>query len=542
MKAVILGIGIAVLAAAGCRQKAEPAPPGPGASEKPGGDGAGKAGQESFVPESRVYWNQAAGRFYPADAEELGKLVDKYVSDAGPAPAAVAGSDLLGFISPHAGYPYSGPVAGRAYALVSGRSIRTVVVMGLSHKGLGDRSAVLSYDSYRTPLGPVPIDTETVARLLEKGKGVIAADEAPFAQEHSLEVQLPFIQKTLPQARIVPIMVGHPQGAVDSGLVDLLYSELGSRSDVLFVASTDLSHYEPYDQATAKDNVTLDRIAALDWASLAGDAISEGRMCGVFTVGVLMALAGRYAGQAKGHRIEYMNSGDTAGDRSGGVVGYGVVAFTLPEGARSAQGAGAQDAASGPAPAAGGALTAAERVALLGIARKAAEAAVEKESFKPAVGGSASLEKVAAALVNIRIDGRPGGTGGSTEASLPLAEAVARAAQAAVADDDRYPAPPADEAASLECEVVVITNTWVLEDVDQYDPSVQGLVVRAGGLVGYVLPGEAAWSREEALAQGCRRVGLAPSCWKQKKQEVTPSFDAFSGERFADWDEAPGGK
>lgn len=522
---------------AGCKGKAEaPESTGPVSEHATGTEepGAPEAGAGS----RQVFWNQVAGRFYPGEEKELEKMVTAHLKDAGEPPAAVADRDLIGFISPHAGYPYSGPVAGFGFTLLAGRPVSTVVVLGFSHKGVGARSALLDFDAYRTPLGTMTIDRELAGELLERGGDVLVKSQAPFVQEHSLETQLPFIQKAAPRAKILPIMVGHPGGRVDVGLVDLLYSVVGDRKDVVVVASTDLSHYEPYDQAVSKDNETLDRIAALDWDSLEADGPAAGRMCGYYTVGVIMGLAARYADeQVQGHRLKYLNSGDTAGSRDGGVVGYGVVAFTVPAGTRAAEGASAA-ASSGPAlRAPRGSLSPGDRAALLNVATQAAGAAVTGRSFKPAVAGSETLEQMAAALVNIRVDGRSRGTGGTTEAAKPLFEAVAEAAMDAVVGDARYPRPVEKDIETLECEVVVVHKTWPLEDAESHDAAAHGLIVQAEDRIAYVGPGEGGMSSEQALGQACRRVGLAPTCWKKKKQEVVPVFTAFEGERFAEWDD-----
>ena len=522
-------------AATGCKGKA----PVPGGSD----GGAGQAGteaaeQEKFVTEKTVYWNQVAGRFYPGEAKELESMVVGYLKDAGAPPVEIAGRDLVGFITPHAGYPYSGPVAGHAWGLLSGRTVHTVIVLGFSHKGAPARSAILDFDAYRTPLGPVPVDGELVDILLERGEGVVERNQTPFAQEHSLETQLPFIQKAAPAARIVPIMVAMPGGKPDRGLVDLLYEVVGARGDVVIAASTDLSHYEPYEQAVSKDGTTLDRIASLDWSSFEAEGPGSGRMCGYGTVGVLMGVAAKYT-EVEGRRVRYQNSGDTAGDRSGGVVGYGVVAFTVPEGTRPGMGAAATGPAEAqPAPRAlSGPLSAGDRAALLDIAHRAAGAAVKGESFKPDSQGSDALKQTVGALVNVRVDDRARGTGGGSDASLPLYEAVAAAARDAVVDDPRYPDPVEKDLASLQCEVVVIHDSWPVEDFEAHDPAAAGLIIEAEGDRAYVAPGEGGWSGEEALGQACRRVGLGPTCWKKKKkQTVVPVFTAFRGERFAEWD------
>ncbi len=534
---VYLLAAAALAASTGCKGKTEALPPAVqgGAGQEGGAQGPD---QEKFEAEKTVYWNQVAGRFYPGDAKELESMVVGFLKDAGAPPSELAGRDLVGFIAPHAGYPYSGPVAGHAYGLLSGRTVRTVIVLGFPHKGSPARSAVLGFDAYRTPLGPLAVDTELVDVLLERGGDVIEENQSPFAQEHSLETQLPFIQKAAPAAKIVPIMVALPGGRVDQGLVDLLYDVVGNRRDVVIVASTDLSHYEPYDQAVAKDGTTLDRIASLDWSSFQGEGPSSGRMCGYSTVGVLVGVASKYA-QAEGRRVKYLNSGDTAGDRSGGVVGYGVVAFTVPDGTRTGLGAaaaGPQDSQKAPQGLAGP-LSQEDREVLLDIAHRAAEAAVRQESFKPEAPGSDSLKQASAVLVNLRVEGRARGTGGGSDASIPLYEAVALAARDAVVDDGRYPDPVESDLASLECEIVVIHRSWPVEDIEAHDPSAAGLILHADGDAAYVAPGEGGWTLDQALGQGCRRLGLSPTCWKKsKKQEVVPVLTAFDGERFAEWD------
>jgi AmmeMemoRadiSam system protein B len=535
-------LAAALLASAGCKGKdVAPSPAGQG--------GDGEQGQvaeqtdEKFTAEKTVYWNQVAGRFYPGEAKELESMVVGFLKDAGAPPAGLASRDLLGFITPHAGYPYSGPVAGHAYSLLSGRTVHTVIVLGFAHRGSTARSAVLDFDAYRTPLGPVPIDGELVDLLLERGAGVLEKNQTPFAQEHSLEVQLPFIQKAAPAAKIVPIMVALPGGKVDRGLVDLLYEVVGNRRDVVIAASTDLSHYEPYGQAVSKDGTTLDRIASLDWSSFEAEGPGAGRMCGYSTVGVILGIAAKYA-QVEGQRVKYLNSGDTAGDKSGGVVGYGVVAFTLPEGTRTGLGSEAgepRDVEEAPA-ALSGPLSQQDRALLLDIAQRAARAAVRGESFKPEVPSSDALKQTTGVLVNIRVDDRARGTGGGSEATVPLYEAVALAARDAVASDARYPDPVEKDLASLACEIVVIHRSWPVEDPEAHDPAAAGLIIVADGDTAYVAPGEGGWTGDQALGQACRRVGLGPTCWKKtRKQTVVPVLTAFDGERFAGWDQDAAG-
>ncbi len=546
-------ISLALVVLAACKDRSSPPDPLP---EPPGGV-SGVAPDARTVSQAegggakaarKVYWNQVAGQFYPADPVDLANAVAGYMKEAAAPPVDLESRDLLGLVSPHAGYPYSGPVAGSAYRMLDGRNPATVVIIAFAHKGgVGKRSAVLPYEAYRTPLGEVPIDTDMIRDLLERGKGVIEASEAPFAGEHSLEVQLPFLQKAVPDARIVPIMVGHLGGRLDAGLADLLHEVIGDRSDVVVIASTDLSHYEPYETAVVKDGKTLDLVAALDWGALEADGIQAGRMCGFYPVGVLMRIAALFGeGKAGGTRIAYRNSGDTAGSRDGGVVGYGVVAFTLPAGTRSpgsrkpgSPAAAGVDAGSGQgAPGQGAAVTGAasglgpeDLAALQRIALEAAVGVATGKTVQPEKPSSKALGQPAGALVILKAGETVRGMGGNLDSSRPLVDAAVEAARAAAAGDARFPAIRAEEAGSLEAVVFVVASTWPLADPSTFDPAIHGLFVEAGGIQAFVGPGETGGGNagEDALDQACRRVGLAPGCWKGSKQGVAPTFTAFAG-------------
>ncbi len=535
-----------VVVSAGCKGssgKDPDATPVPRASRThPAQDADG--GSAGDVPK-RVYWNQVAGRFYPGDPEELDRAVAGYLKDAAPPPSVVTGRELLGFTSPHAGYPYSGPVAGHGYRLLEGREVSTVVVLGFSHQGSGNLSAVLDMDSYRTPLGAILIDTKMVRALIEKGEGVIEANQAPFAGEHSLETQLPFIARAVPHARIVPIMVGRGSMATDHGLVDLLHDAIGMRADVVVVASTDLSHYRPYDEASSTDKETLGMIASGQWDEIASKGPQAGLMCGYYTVGVLMGLAARQGpGKATGTVVKYLNSGDTAGDRSAGVVGYGVVAFTVPAGTRSA----VADAATGEAmvavaPSMDGSVLDDDARVLLGIAMDAAIAAVQAEPFSPSTPASNALTLPSGTFVLVRVRDRIQGIGGGIEATEPLFEAVAAAATEAVVADPRFPAPRPDEIPFVSVSVIVVRSVWPLDTgfaVSQFIESTQedrGVLVQAAGQAWVVHAAEGEGhplSGEDILSKACRRVSFSPACFKDGvKNEVEPVFTAFTGDMFS---------
>jgi MEMO1 family protein len=269
-----------------------------------------------MTPPETIEWSNVrqavvAGRFYPSDPTELRELITDQLAQVpsakGPGPKAL--------IAPHAGYLYSGPIAASAYAqLIPGRElIRRIVLLGPSHyvalKGL----ATCSAEAFATPLGMVPVDLEAVrqARALPQ---VQELDEA-HAHEHSLEVQLPFLQMVLGEFKLVPLVVGEASPEEVSQVLDALWGGPETR----FIISSDLSHYHDFQLARRLDDATAKAIEALE-----PEAIGEGSACGRIPIRGLLESAQRHGLRAR--VVDLRSSGDTAGPRDR-VVGYGAFAF-----------------------------------------------------------------------------------------------------------------------------------------------------------------------------------------------------------------------
>jgi len=250
-----------------------------------------------------------AGSFYPGRETELCAAVDGFLARAEampPVPRAV--------IVPHAGYVYSGSTAAQGYAcLAPGRgSIRHVVIVGPCHYVGIDGIALPDADAMRTPLGEVPIWADGAALALAQPGVVVSA--AVHEREHSLEVQLPFIQRALPDADVLPLAAGWASPQTVGRVIDAFLAD----DQTVVVVSSDLSHYHPYDEAVAIDHETITSILALD------GPIDHDRACGATGVNGLLVCA-----KARGLRPRLLaacNSGDTAGDRRR-VVGYASIAF-----------------------------------------------------------------------------------------------------------------------------------------------------------------------------------------------------------------------
>jgi MEMO1 family protein len=252
-----------------------------------------------------------AGTFYPAEPVRLAAEVDALLSVDAPEPAAIGRMPAL--VVPHAGYRYSGPVAAVAYALARGWSPARAVLIGPAHTVPLTGSAVPRAAAWSTPLGPVPVDLAARKRALTV-RGVHAAD-GPHGPEHSLEVQLPFLQRSLdPRLPVLPVATA----AAPDDVADLLDAVAGP--DTLVVVSTDLSHYLPDEETRRRDRRTLDAVLALD-----PDRIGPDAACGADALRGLLAWADRTGRNPT--LLAYRTSADATGDRSR-VVGYAALALS----------------------------------------------------------------------------------------------------------------------------------------------------------------------------------------------------------------------
>jgi len=253
-----------------------------------------------------------AGLFYPGSAMELQSMVQGFLSDAvvhepGYSPKAV--------IAPHAGLVYSGPVAGSAFQCFAAESdlIRRVVLIGPAHRLPVRGVALPGQDAFETPLGTVQVDQELVEKLSDMPE--ISVNAAAHAPEHSLEVELPFLQTVLPSFSVLPLLVSHARADEVAEVLDRVWGGPETR----IVISSDLSHYLSYEAAQEMDAETAQQVLEQR------EPIAEDRACGARAINGLLALARRRTLLPR--LLDLRNSGDTAGDRMR-VVGYGSFSFT----------------------------------------------------------------------------------------------------------------------------------------------------------------------------------------------------------------------
>ena len=261
-----------------------------------------------------------AGSFYPGDPGELRDLISAYLNSSGPVSEEFSNDKIMGIISPHAGYVYSGPVAAYGFNYLAKSSIDRFIVIAPSHRGRFNGVSVIPGGLYKTPLGDVEIDSD-LGEKLEKRNHFAFIKEA-HEMEHSLEVQIPFLQMVKPGAKIVPLVMGTIDPDLCRTIGETIAEEIKtSGKEYGIIISTDLSHYHPYDTAVKKDKNFIHALETFNERNIL-EILSAGKSeaCGEGAV-----LAGVSAAEMLGAKnikvVKYANSGDTAGSKDQ-VVGY----------------------------------------------------------------------------------------------------------------------------------------------------------------------------------------------------------------------------
>jgi AmmeMemoRadiSam system protein B len=254
----------------------------------------------------------AAGLYYPRDEQELRCVIDDCLSSVR-CPCDVSAKAL---IVPHAGYRYSGPVAAHAFAALGGarHRVRRVVIIGPSHRASVVGATVPASDAFLTPLGAVPIDLTARALLAERND--VQVEDASHALEHTIEVQLPFLQRQLRDFCVLPLLVGD----IDEAALGQILEALWGGEETVILISSDLSQFNSYERARRLDSEACHAIERL-----APDALQPHHACGYKPIRVLLRLARRHALRAR--TLATRNSGDSIGGPLSGVVGYGAFAF-----------------------------------------------------------------------------------------------------------------------------------------------------------------------------------------------------------------------
>lgn len=433
-----------------------------------------------------------AGPFYEENAETLSRQIDYFLQNVKKEP--LSAENIIALIAPHAGYFYSGQVAAFAYRLIQGKDYETVIIIAPSHRHGFRGCSIYLQGGYETPLGIVNVD-ESLASKLSKASGFKYVPQA-HAEEHSVEVQIPFIQKTLPHAKIVPVVMGFQTKETITSLANALTKVLKGEK-VLIVASTDMSHQLPKKRANDIDSKTISLIQSLQ-INLLIRKIEKGEniMCGGGPVTSTLLYA-----KEKKARVEILHYADSsqAGGSESGVVGY--LAAVIHSGTAASEFS----------------LSAEEKKELLRLARSSINQFIREEKVLNYETQSSVFLSKKGAFVTLKKEGHLRGCIGYIEPVLPLYQTIIRASIFAACRDPRFPPVSVDELEELEIEISVLTPLKKIQKPRLVKVGKHGLVISKGDKTGLLLPQvpvENHWSREIFLQQACLKAGLPENAWK----------------------------
>lgn len=465
------------------------------------------------APKEQIRESAIAGTWYPASAPELRQEIEGFLSHV---PSRDIPGRLTTLIAPHAGYIYSGQVAAYAYKALEKQSFQTVVVIAPSHFARFSGVSVYDRGGFKTPLGVVALDTKFISALEKRESRIRFIPEA-HEKEHALEIQLPFLQVVMPNFKLVPLVMGEQDLSTCQWLAAALADTIGSNKSVLVVASSDLSHYYPYEQAKKLDEIVINRVNGFDALGLSTNlAQGQCEACGGGPIVTAMLVASRQG--ATSSKVLYAaNSGDVTGDRAK-VVGYMAAALW----AGPAQKADTQPPAKEKAGIDSG-LTAEEKAFLHKIVKETIEA--RSKNLKPPLldTDSAALKEARGAFVTLHKHGELRGCIGQIVSERPLVETIAEMAVAAAFQDPRFPTVSSDELKDLDYEISVLTPLHRIKDVSEIRVGVHGIFIKKNGRAGLLLPQvatEYGWDRTTFLEQTCRKASLPKDAWKDKETEI----------------------
>lgn len=448
---------------------------------------------------TKVFPCSGAGRWFPANSEELGNLIDRCLNNAqdtvSPHPSAI--------IVPHAGYLYSGEGAGVSYHVLKGKEIKRVIILGPSHhSGLHGISVLKGYDTYQTPLGNVPIDRVTVDRLLKNSPFLFEA--SAHASEHSVENQIPFIQRVIPDAKIVPCVVGF----LDKTSAREAGKQLSSLLDdkTILVVSSDFTHfgqsfdYVPFNKDIRRNLEKLDQGAIHFIQSCDGDGFlnyvesTGATICGRYPIAVaLYALSGKCSGRL----LKYYTSSDKSEDFSHAVCYASIVLEEKKEDQLQ--------------------LSTENKMLLLQLARKSMESAVRQQPMALIKDIPENLRQDCGAFVTLTKKGELRGCIGYILPVAPLAETVIEMAKAAALHDNRFMPVEPTELGAIHIEISVLTPPVQISGPEEFVLGQHGIVINLNGHQAVFLPQvalEQKWDKTTTLRHLCLKAGLQPDDYK----------------------------
>lgn len=450
-----------------------------------------------------------AGTWYPGSESELRGVITDYLN----AVRSRVHGDIVGLISPHAGYVYSGPIAAYAYKSVEGREYDVVIVIGPSHRHGFPGASVDTLAGRKTPLGMVPYDLKIAQTLIKNHPSIIHEPRA-HDDEHSVEIQIPFLQVIFKKLKVVEIVMGSQDYETCTVLSDAIF-EATKGSNVLIVASSDLSHFHAQEKAEELDKRVIEAVSMFDPETLFNRLSANNcEACGGGPI-ITTMLAARRMQATSAKPLMYATSASTSGDYSQ-VVGY--LAAVLQRAAESDVGVDLG-------------FSREEKKILKDIARKSIEAAVKGKKVPSPEKITDRLRETYGIFVTIKKHETLRGCIGYIIGDQPLFQLCQHAAQSAALQDPRFPPVTEDELSKLEIEISILTPLEKITDWDEIVIGRDGLYIIKGPYRGLLLPQVAAeygWTVEEFLEETCHKAGLPANAYKSAGAEVFK----FSAEVF----------
>jgi len=415
-----------------------------------------------------------AGQFYPASPSQLKAMIEGFID------GNAVKEEAIGVVSPHAGYIYSGPVAGAVISRIKVKD--TFIIIGPNHTGRGKPFSIMTQGTWKTPLGEVEIDSELAKQILA-GSSHLVEDSAAHLYEHSIEVQLPFLQYFKPDIKLVPIILSHGTAVTFKEIgKEIARAIKESNKEVVIMASSDMTHYEPHESAKAKDAQAIEAMLDLNEDELFRRVEELNiSMCG-YAPAVSLISAAKELGATDAELVRYQTSGDVSGDYSA-VVGYAGIIITRKE-----------------------------MHPLVKLAKKTVETYVKEGKIPKPKKLTPEMRQKAGVFVSIhKLGGLRGCIGTIEPQKSNVAEEIIANAISSATRDPRFPPITPDELKDLDYSVDVLTTPEPVESKDQLDPRKYGVIVEAGYRRGLLLPDLEGVDTVDYQIDICRqKAGIAP--------------------------------
>lgn len=448
--------------------------------------------------------SEFSGSFYPANPKELSAFIENALKNAN---LQQINEEIVGILVPHAGYVYSGKVAAFAYKTIENKHFDTIVIISSAHQHYLDGAAVYPGDTFETPLGNLEVDQEALKTI--ETLDFCLSDKQYFSREHPLEVQLPFIIKTVKNAKILPIILGKNNLENLKKLADSL-AEISQKKQILVIASSDLSHFHPYDEAVAMDKKTTEFIKNKDidylWTS---EEYGQNLACGIYPIITFLYYSNLKSAQID--ILKYANSGDATGDK-GSVVGYAAAVSYIKKKTN-------EPTKEEEKPMAEFKLNDAEKKELLKIARSTLESYLKTGKIPKIKAEYPIFNEKRGAFVTLKKHGELRGCIGRIVADTPLYEVISSVSIESAIEDPRFNPVTYNELKDIEIEISVLTPFEKVNDIGEIEVGKHGLLISKGFYSGLLLPQvplEYGWDRQTFLEHTCRKAGLPQDTYKEK--------------------------